>query len=113
MESPHKVLCDRLRKNLDEFKGNVKQYDEIVDIIDSSYEIVIKEDILVLFEVRNNLLTDKQCAALLKFKNPLNVLYDAWMENDYSHMDALRDTIIDRADEAVKELNARNVGLER
>lgn len=107
------ALLKRLHNNQEEFLNEVEHYDDIHMIINSSYEIVIKEDIISLFDCNNNLLTDEQCAALLKFKDPLNVLYDAWMENDYSHMDMLRDTITDRADEAVKEMVARSKGIER
>ncbi len=113
MKDVKEALLERLIDNENDFLKDVEHYDDINKIINSSYEIVMKEDIICLFECCDDLLTDKQCAALLKFKNPLDVLYDAWQENDCSHMDMLRDTITERAEEAVKEMAARSKGAER
>lgn len=113
MKPVNEALLERLHSNQEAFLSEVEQFYDINKIINSSYEIVMKEDILCLFECNDELLTDEQCAALLKFKDPLNVLYDAWMENDCSHMDMLRDTVTERAEEAVKEMFARSKGVER
>lgn len=113
MKDVNEVLLERLHSNQDAFLSEVKHYDDINKIINSSYEIVMKEDMICLFECNDELLTDKQCTALLKFKNPLEVLYDAWQESDCSHMNMLRDTITERAEEVVKEMAARSKSAER
>ncbi len=73
-------------------------------IIDKAYEKVMRDDILLTFE--NDFLEDKQVAALVKLDKPLAACYDAWMETDYSHMEMLRDTIEDYADELIEENEA-------
>jgi regulator of RNase E activity RraB len=70
------------------------------EIINSSYEKVIRDDILTIFE--NDKLPKEQVKELLKLKEPLGACYARWLYNDYSHMDMLRDTIDELADELLK-----------
>lgn len=61
-------------------------------IIESAYEKVFKEDILMSFEY-DELLEDDQLAALLAMDYPLDALYRNWLDTDVTYMDDLRDTI--------------------
>lgn len=73
-------------------------------IIDRSYEKVMRDDILMTFE--DDYLSDKQVAELIKLDYPLSACYDEWMDTDYSHMEMLRDTIDDYTQRLVKEHEA-------
>ncbi len=75
-------------------------------IIENSYKKVIYEDIVGLFEEDDSFLNRKQLITLLEFKCPLYICYDAWMDTDYSYMDMLRDAIMERADDEIKEIKA-------
>ena len=69
-------------------------------IIESSYEKVIRDDILSIFE--NEDISRAQTLELLKLKEPLADCYARWLHNDYSHMDMLRDTIEEFANDLFK-----------
>ncbi|MBE5041210.1 DUF3848 domain-containing protein [Oscillospiraceae bacterium DSM 107454] len=70
-------------------------------IIDSSYEKVMRDDILMTFE--DDYLSDEQVMELLKLDYPLSACYNEWMDTDYSHMEMLRDTIDDYTKRLVDE----------
>ena len=72
-------------------------------IIEAAYEKVIRDDILILLEPENKILSHEQTKALLKLNYPLSACYDAWLHNDCSYMDMLRDTVEDYANDLVKE----------
>ncbi|MBR3996195.1 MAG: DUF3848 domain-containing protein [Clostridia bacterium] len=74
-------------------------------IIDRSYEKVMRDDILMTFEndYMSEYLSEKEVKALLKLDYPLSACYDAWMDNDCSHMEMLRDTIEDYAKRLAEE----------
>lgn len=69
-------------------------------IIEQAYELVIREDILIIFESED--LPKKQVKELLKLKEPISECYARWLHNDYSHMDMLKDTIGELADDLAK-----------
>ena len=75
------------------------------EIVDSAYEKVVREDILVIFESED--LPDKQVKELLKLKYPLAECYDKWLKADCSHMDMLRDTIEDFGESLVKNVELK------
>lgn len=86
------------------YKELVQEYDEFIEdlkklppkeIIENSYKKVMFEDIVSSFEREVSYLNKKQLIALLKFKCPLYMCYEAWMDTDYSHMEMLRDSIIE------------------
>ncbi len=69
-------------------------------IIESSYEKVIKEDILV--SVEGGDLSYEQTKALYLLKEPLAELYMEWLNNDYTNMENIRATIEEKAEKEVK-----------
>lgn len=71
-------------------------------VIESAYELIMREDILLSFE--ENDLTDAQCKALLKSKHPLHDLYEAWEHSESRHMEDIRDCIEHHADNEVLRL---------
>lgn len=72
-------------------------------IIEAAYEKVMRDDILILLEPENETLSHEQTKALLKLDYPLSACYDAWLQNDCSYMDMLRDTVEDYANGLAKE----------
>lgn len=70
------------------------------EIIASAYEKTMRDDILIIFE--NEDLPEKQVKELLKIDEPIASCYACWLHNDYSHMDMLRDTVSEFANDLVK-----------
>ena len=62
------------------------------EIIRASYKKAMYDDILMIF-AQDNVLSEKQIAALLSLDNPLNECYYEWIDTDCSHMEMLTDTI--------------------
>lgn len=97
------LLCQKALKEQDEYIEHLKTLIS-QEIICRSYEKVMHDDILMTFE--DDYLSDKQVAELIKLDHPLSACYAEWMDNDYSHMEMLRDTIDDYAKRLVKEHEA-------
>ena len=92
-------LYEKAKKLNDQFIDDLKgQSPE--NIILASYEKVIRDDILIIFE--SDELPLKQVRELLKLEDPIGECYAKWLHNDYSHMDMLRDTIGDFANDLIK-----------
>lgn len=84
-------------------------YDELKkmtpeQIIEKAYEIVMREDILIVFEDES--LSDKQFEALAKLDYPLSACYDEWQKTDVTYMDRIRDAIDDIANDLIKKNEA-------
>lgn len=112
MSSLNELLFEKMSTEYEDYINSVKSYTDSDAVIRSAYEITMKSDILVCFE-NENILSDKECRALLKRKCPLDILYNAWLKSDFSHMDMLRECISDEAKKVVKEIASRNIAVER
>lgn len=112
MSSLNELLFEKMSTEYEDYINSVKSYTDSDAVIRSAYEITMKSDILVCFE-NENILSDKECRALLKRKCPLDTLYNAWLKSDFSHMDMLRECISDEAKKVVKEIASRNIAVER
>lgn len=84
-------LYEKLSAEYDAFIGELKAAPPD-KIIESAYEKVFKEDILMCFEYNDDL-SDEKIDALLALESPLDSLYQNWLDTDVSYMDDLRDTI--------------------
>lgn len=89
----HNLSYEKVKQEYDEFIADLKTLPP-EKIIENSYKKVIYEDIVSLFESEESYLSKKQLITLLKFKCPLYVCYEAWMDTDCSHMEMLRNSII-------------------
>ncbi len=102
-------VYEKLEHELDDFKAKLKAKSPD-EIISSAYELVSKEDILAVFESKENFkLQDYK--ALLKCKKPLEYLYQEWLSYDVSAMDAVRDSVnfaIEKQCEYLKEKAERD-----
>ncbi len=85
-------FCDELRKKPREY------------IMEMAYKHTIYDEYISLLE--QDYLNEEQIKFLLQFECPLSICYDAWMDTDYSYMDMLRDAIMERADNEIKEMKA-------
>lgn len=112
MSSLNELLFEKMSTKYENYINSVKSYTDSDAVIRSAYEITMKSDILVCFE-NENILSDKECRALLKRKCPLDILYNAWLKSDFSHMNMLRECISDEAKKVVKEIASRNITVER
>lgn len=94
-------MAEEQKEFVDELKGSSSEY-----VIEKAYELVMREDILLSIEGED--LSISQANALLKLKFPLDAIYQEWLDNDFSHMDMVRDTITDCADFHVKQQKTKN-----
>lgn len=98
------LLAEKVRNEYDNFLAGLKEL-PVEKVIESSYEKVFKEDLLICIE--NGHLEPTEAKALYKQKYPLDYCYQEWLENDCGYMDMLQDTIDDAAKDAVKEMKAK------
>lgn len=96
----NKRLYEKVQNEYNEFIAQLKQMPP-EEIIEYSYQKVIKEDIVCIIE--NDDLSPHKAKALLQLRNTLQDLYDEWLSTDYSQMEALRDVVAQRAESALKE----------
>lgn len=90
----------KMELEFDNFIDNLKTLSP-EKIIESSYEKVFKEEILNCFD-ESNPLDEKQAKALLSKKNPLDYLYQEWLDMDSSYIDLLVDSIKHSADKEIQ-----------
>lgn len=107
MEDLRDLLYQKASKEQDDYIEHLKTLSP-KEIIDKSYEKVMRDDILMTFEndYMSEYLSDKQVKELLKLDYPLSACYEEWMDTDYSHMEMLRDTIDTFAQRLVDENEA-------
>lgn len=94
------LLYEKVQKEFDEYKATLMQMTQ-EEVFNHSYETVIKEDLVCVFE--NQQFTQIEAKSLYKLSYPLDACYQEWLNNDMSNMENLRDTVDDRARTAVKE----------
>jgi len=85
------MVYDKLEKELEDFKSKLKTKSPD-EIIKSSYELVAKEDILTVFSLDGNF-NLSQYQTLLKTKNPLNYLYQEWLDFDSLEINYIQECI--------------------
>ena len=75
------------------------------DVMQHSYELVIREDILLSME--ENDLSNGQAKALLRSKHPLSDLFLEWENHESKHMEEIRDIIEKHADDCIRASKVR------
>ena len=88
------------QKFIEELKNSTPEV-----VIESAYELVIREDILLYLE--ENDLEPHQCKALLKEKEALSKLFLAWENHEGDHMNEIRECIENKANELHKLIKHR------
>lgn len=103
-EQLNTALYNKMYAEQEQFKSMLRSSTPEV-VMQHSYELVIREDILLSIE--ENDLTPKQCKALLKQKKPLSELFLAWEKSESNHMMEILTCIEDKTDELHNLLKAR------
>ena len=99
------LLSEKVQNEYNIFLAGLKEM-PVERVIESSYEKVFKEDLVICIE--NGHLEPTEAKALYKQKYPLDYCYVKWRDTDCSYMDMLRDTIDEAAKDAVKEMKAKS-----
>ena len=86
------LLYEKMSNEQENFIEKLK-HSSPEEIISASYEKVMRDDILMLFE--SDFLDAKQIKELLRLEYTLSACYNEWLKNDCSYMDMLRDTVDD------------------
>ena len=86
------ILLKKMQAEYDNFISDIEKLSPS-EIICKSYEIAMKEDILISVECAG--LDNEDILALSSVENPLDTLYSDWLNRDYSYMDLLEDSIRD------------------
>lgn len=81
-------LYEKMEQEFEEFISGLKKMSQ-EDIVSFSYEKVMKEDFLILFEESVEF-SKEATEKLLAMEKPLDYVYRRWLETDYGHMDVLR-----------------------
>lgn len=97
----NELLYEKLAKEHNDFVESLKSKPP-EEIIKASYEKVMKDDLLSVFEYAD--FPQSRAKALYKLDKPLDALYQEWLHNDMSYMDMLRDTAENRMESAFKEM---------
>ena len=82
-------------------------------IISSCYEKVIKEEIMLNFYPDNKNYDMNQIKALNKCDEPLNKLYDDWLNSDINFNEVIEDSISNSINDLVKHQKEKNKLKER
>ncbi len=82
------------KRALNEYNTFIEELKDLSkeEIIEKAYEIVIKEEILLLLKVEDDF-NDIELQYLENFEYPLYGIYIEWLDNDYSTIDFIRETI--------------------
>lgn len=101
MESEYNKFIENLKKKTSE------------EIIQSSYEKVMKEEILSDFYPDYKHYDIEETRALNKIKEPLEELYQGWMDSDVGINHILEDVVSDTLDNLVEEQKQKKNSRER
>ena len=99
-ETLYAQLYKKAFKEQEKFIADLKKLPP-EEIIEKAYECIMREDILMIFE--DDYLSPKQVKALLKLEYPLASCYSRWLDNDYSYMEMLQDTVSELGSKLAKE----------
>ena len=93
---------------IEEMKNNEPQF-----IVNNAYQIVIKEELVAMFYPESEQYDIDEIKALNKTKNPLEELYQGWMDSDAGIHSALEDNVSDTIEEIQKEQREKKKDRER
>lgn len=105
-------LYSKLGKEYNSFIENLKKIPP-EKIIDKAYEKVMKEELYAIFYPEGRKYDIDQIKVLNKVKEPLQVLYDGWMDCDFGINQVLEDRTFDLLEELMQEQKQKNKSMER
>lgn len=107
-----KKLYEKMQKEyndfIEEMKNNEPQF-----IVNNAYQIVIKEELVAMFYPESEQYDIDEIKVLNKTKNPLEELYQGWMDSDAGIHSVLEDNISDTIEEIQKEQREKKKDRER
>lgn len=107
-----KKLYEKMQKEyndfIEEMKNNEPQF-----IVNNAYQIVIKEELVAMFYPESEQYDIDEIKALNKTKNPLEELYQGWMDSDAGLHSVLEDNVFDTIEEIQKEQREKKKDRER
>ncbi len=92
-------VYDKLKREFDNFKAELREKTPD-EIIQSAYELVAKENILMSFEFEESF-SESQYKAILKTKYPLDYLYHEWLDFDSFEMNYVQECIVHAVDKQI------------
>ncbi|MBQ2835465.1 MAG: DUF3848 domain-containing protein [Clostridia bacterium] len=107
-----KKLYEKMEKEFRDFIEEMKSNEPEV-IVNSAYQIVIKEELVAMFYPESKQYDIDEIKALNKTKNPLEELYQGWMDSDAGIQSVLEDNISDTIEEIQKEQREKKKDRER
>lgn len=93
---------------IEEMKNNEPQF-----IVNNAYQIVIKEELVAMFYPESEQYDIDEIKALNKTKNPLEELYQGWMDSDAGIHSVLEENVSDTIEEIQKEQREKKKERER
>lgn len=108
-------LYKKMQAEFDQFIADWKSKPS-EDTLELAYELAYKEDIMNSFDfdLIGRTIPIEQAKALLAIKNPLDYLYQEWIDYDDSTLDILRDSNSLAIEKAVNHLKSRtDIEMER
>ena len=89
-EERARLLYDKAQTELAAYLENMKTRPP-QEIINSAYQIVNKQDLLMILEYAE--FTPAELTVLSELEHPLQVLYEEWLPVEDRHMEELRDSV--------------------
>lgn len=108
-KTARQLLYEKLNNEYSVFYDNLKTMSG-EEVIQHCYENIFKEDLLLC--INNVDLTDEEFNKLLNVNNLLDYFYQEWLNNDYSYMDMLRDTVQESASSIFENDLCKNTSLD-
>lgn len=95
-------LIIKAKQEYEEFLNEISKLPP-KEIISKSYEIVTKEEFLILLE-NDKSYSIKTLLVLNSFNYPLSTIYSEWLSNDYSIVDLLEETVSELIEKEEKDI---------
>ena len=95
------ALCAKMEAEQARYKQELLKLSP-AEILEKAVKYAVRED--MLFAVDDAGLSDAQLSALLRLDRPLECVYQTYLSSDYSTLQPLADSMVDRADEELRAL---------
>ena len=105
-------LYEKLQKEFKDFIEELKTKEPEV-IVNSAYQIAIKEELVGIFYPQEDKYDIEEIKALNKISDPLEELYQGWMDCDAGIHTVLEDSVSYTIEEIVKEQKEKKKDRER
>lgn len=97
-----KELYDKMQTEYDEYIDKLKDTNA-QNIIDNAYQITMKEELVAMFYPELEKYDMEDIRALNKSKEPLEELYQGWMDSDAGIHSVLEDSVDDTIEDLKRE----------